>query len=48
MFDKSRQSAGTRALADMLRDEGIVMGRFKVGRLMKEQGLMSKQPGKHA
>tara|TARA_A100001015_G_scaffold314152_1_gene422979 strand:+ start:999 stop:1838 length:840 start_codon:yes stop_codon:yes gene_type:complete len=48
LFDKSRQSAGTRTLVDMLRDEGIVMGRFKVGRLMKEQGLMSKQPGKHA
>lgn len=24
------------------------MGRFKVGRLMKEQGLTSKQPGPHA
>ena len=32
----------------MLRDEGIIMGRFKAGRLMQEQGLMSKQPGKHA
>ncbi len=48
LFDKSRQSAGTRTLVDMLRDEGITMSRFKVGRLMKEQGLMSKQPGKHA
>ena len=48
LFDKSRQSARTRTIVDMLRDEGIVMGRFKVGRLMKEQGLMSKQPSKHA
>lgn len=48
LFDKSRQSAGTRTLVEMLRDEGIVMGRFKVGRLMKEQGLMIKQPSKHA
>lgn len=47
LFDKSSQSAGTRTLVDMLRDEGITMGRFKVGRLMKEQGLMSQQPGKH-
>lgn len=48
LFDKSRQSAGTRTIVSMLRDEGIVMGRFKAGRLMSEQGLMSKQPGKHA
>ena len=32
----------------MLKHEGVVMGRFKVGRLMKEQGLTSKQPGPHA
>jgi putative transposase len=32
----------------MLRDEGLEMGRFKVVTLMKEQGLTSKQPGKHA
>jgi putative transposase len=48
LFDKSRQSAGNRTIVSMLRDEGIIMGRFKAGRLMKEQGLMSKQPGKHA
>ena len=48
LFDKSRQSAGTRTIVAMLRDEGLEMGRFKVGALMKEQGLTSKQPGKHA
>lgn len=32
----------------MLKDEGVVIGRFKVGRLTKEQGLTSKQPGLHA
>ncbi|MBT1064533.1 IS3 family transposase [Bowmanella sp. Y26] len=48
LFDKSRQSAGARTMVSMLRDDGIVMGRFKAGRLMQEQGLMSKQPGKHA
>ncbi|WP_243735063.1 MULTISPECIES: IS3 family transposase, partial [Idiomarina] len=48
LFIKSRNSAGTRTLVDMLKHEGVVMGRFKVGRLMKEQGLTSKQPGPHA
>ena len=48
LFIKSRSSAGTRTLVDMLKNEGIIMGRFKVGRLMKEQGLTSKQPGPHA
>ncbi|MCP3865062.1 MAG: IS3 family transposase [Aestuariibacter sp.] len=48
LFDISRQSAGTRIIVDILRDEGIIMGRFTVGWLMKEHGLISKQPGKHA
>lgn len=48
LFIKSRNSAGTRTLVYMLKHEGVVMGRFKVGRLMKEQGLTSKQPGPHA
>ena len=48
LFIKSRNSAGTRTLVDMLKHEGVIMGRFKVGRLMKEQGLTSKQPGPHA
>lgn len=32
----------------MLRDESIKVGRFKVSRLMKELGLICKQPGPHA
>lgn len=48
LSDKSRQSAGTRTLVEMLRDKGIVTDRFKVGRLMKELGFMSWQPVKHA
>jgi len=48
LFDKSRQSSATQTLVEMLRDKVIVMGRFKVSRLIIEQGLMSKQPGKHA
>jgi len=31
----------------MLKHEDVVMGRFKVGRLMEAQGLTSKQSGPH-
>ncbi len=48
LFIKTSSLVSIRTLVDMLEDEGIVMGRFKVGRLMKEQGLTSKQPGPHA
>lgn len=47
LFDKSRGSAGTRTLIGMLKDEGLTLGRYKVAGLMKEQGLVSKQPGPH-
>lgn len=45
LFSQSRSSAGSRSLVAMLRDEGVEVGRFKVRRLMKEQGLISKQLG---
>ena len=48
LFTKSRSSAGSRTLVDMLRDESIKVGRFKVSRLMNELGLICKQPGPHA
>lgn len=48
LFDKRRQSAGTRTIVVMLRDEWLEINRFKDGTLMKEQGLTSKQSGKHA
>lgn len=48
LFSQSRSSAGSRSIVAMLRDEGIHVGRFKVRGLMKEQGLISKQPGSHA
>ena len=32
----------------MLREEGVTIGRFRVRRLMRELGLVSKQPGSHA
>lgn len=47
LFNQSRGSAGSRSLVAMLRDEGVNVGRFRVRRLMKEQGLISKQPGSH-
>lgn len=48
LFSQSRSSAGSRSIVAMLRDEGVKVGRFKVRGLMKEQGLISKQPGSHA
>ncbi|WP_155808926.1 IS3-like element ISDac1 family transposase [Desulfuromonas acetoxidans] len=44
LFNKSRYSAGSRSLTNMLRSEGITIGRFKVRRLMREASLFSKQP----
>ena len=47
-FTKSRSSAGSRTIVGMMADDEIVIGRFKVRRLMRELGLISKQPGSHA
>jgi putative transposase len=35
-------------ITSMLNEEGVVIGRFKVRRLMGELGLTCKQPGPHA
>ncbi len=48
LFSKSRSSAGSRTIMGLLNEEGIVVGRFKVRRLMSELGLICKQPGPHA
>ncbi|TEF36080.1 IS3 family transposase [Pseudomonas aeruginosa] len=40
--------AGSRSILGMLREEGVTIGRFRVRRLMRELGLVSKQPGSHA
>lgn len=48
LFRKSRRSAGSRTLKKKLNDEGVVIGRFKVRRLMQDMNLISKQPGAHA
>ena len=47
LFKESRNSAGSRALMSMMRELGYQIGRFKVRNLMKEAGLVSKQPGAH-
>ncbi len=48
LFTQSRGSAGSRSIMTMMREDGMSIGRFKVRRLMQEQGLISKQPGSHA
>ena len=45
LFAKSRSSAGSRTIKAMLREESVVVGRFKVRRLMRELGLFCEQPG---
>ncbi len=47
LFKASRDSAGSRALMSMMQELGHQIGRFKVRSLMKEAGLVSKQPGAH-
>lgn len=48
MFNQSRSAAGSRTIVAMLREQAIIIGRFKVRRLMAELGLTCKQPGPHA
>ncbi|MGV8277347.1 IS3 family transposase [Pseudomonas aeruginosa] len=48
LFSQNRGSAGSRSILGMLREEGVTIGRFRVRRLMRELGLVSKQPGSHA
>lgn len=47
-FRLSRQSLGSRGVSALLKLEGITVGRYLVRRLMKEAGLVSRQPGQHA
>ena len=48
LFNLSRGSAGSRTITSLMQEAGYCIGRFKVTRLMKELGLVSKQPGSHA
>ncbi|EPK4321180.1 helix-turn-helix domain-containing protein, partial [Pseudomonas aeruginosa] len=43
LFSQSRGSAGSRSILGMLREEGVTIGRFRVRRLMRELGLVSKR-----
>lgn len=47
LFTNSRSSLGSRSIKGLMNEEGFEIGRFKVRRLMKELGLVSKQPGPH-
>ena len=47
LFNQSRASAGSRTIVAMLQDRGTDIGRFKVRGLMREAGLICKQPGSH-
>lgn len=47
VFKASRCSAGSRTIRDILNQQNVSIGRYKVSRLMAEASLVSKQPGKH-
>jgi putative transposase len=47
VFRESRSAAGTRTIKRLLADDGVEVGRFLIGRLMREQRLHCKQPGPH-
>ncbi|HDZ3831389.1 TPA: IS3 family transposase, partial [Escherichia coli] len=47
VWNQSRGSAGARALADMLIQNGIPMSSCRARRLMKHLNLRSAQPGKY-
>ena len=48
LFTQSRSAAGSRSIVSMMQEDGEPIGRFKVRSLMRELGLISKQPGSHA
>ena len=47
LFNASNGSAGQRTLVAQLAVLGLVMGRYKVSKLMNEAQLISRQPGPH-
>ena len=47
LFNASNGSAGQRTLVTQLAVLGLVMGRYKVSKLMNEAQLISRQPGPH-
>jgi putative transposase len=47
VYHLSRGAAGSRTIVSKLVESGTEIGRYKVRSLMKEAGLVSKQPGPH-
>ena len=47
VFSATRSGLGSRAIRDTLANEGIIASRYLIRRLMKESGLICKQPGPH-
>jgi len=47
IHEQSRGAAGARTIAGTLTQSGESVGRYKAASLMKEAGLVSKQPNKH-
>lgn len=47
IFTEARSSVGSRGIRSILADEGVNAGRYLIRRLMKESGLICKQPGPH-
>jgi putative transposase len=48
LFSLSRGAAGSRTLVAMLNHAGLPIGIFKVRRIMRDLGLVCKQPGPHS
>jgi len=48
LLSESHGAAGSCSILGMMREDGVVFGRFQVRSLMRELGLVSKQPGSHA
>lgn len=44
LFNQSRRYAGSRTIMLQIRESGLNVGRFKIRRLMREAGLVCKQP----
>lgn len=47
VFTEARSSIGSRGVRSILADEGVNAGRYLIRRLMRESGLICKQPGPH-
>ena len=47
VFTEARSSIGSRGIRSILADEGVNAGRYLIRHLMKESGLICKQPGPH-